>query len=642
MSTKTRFGAIATATLAVAALTFQPLAASAAQPAAPLPAGKADSSGTYGVIGQTVVNDPLVYGLAVDKAGSIWMSATAGGSHGLTEYRPKAFEPTQGDYLGAGQYSAGRGYLGAAFEPAVHYVNRDSTEADPSGGTEKWAEPRGIAALPGGGIAVSDTNGNVAIPEGTVLFFNDRHEPAGSAGFSRGSGCANFPQGELDWAPYIAVIGDQLFAPAQNCNAVSVFSTADKQPQYRLAGAGQVSDGPGFPDQPYGAATDGERLYTSDLGGGRHGTGLVQRWLLDKSTKSWKLDTSFATDGAIRFTGKSIYQTAVSRDGSQLYVIPQSGLIQRYSSAGVHLGALEVRDAPYATARDLAETADGWLVMTTKQGSSLRILAESPSPVAGLTGAGGSSPGSVDLAWSESVFTRGQAPVLDYVIEQSSDGGTTWHTLDRQASTKTTATITGLSAGAYSFRVTAYSEAGRGDAAVISDVAPAQEAPAIAATLSGKAPTSTASGNPVEWTASVTNAGNTPLTGVTATFTTGDENAEQTVDIGDLPVGESSVVSVKSTLTTQDVTSLTAHNSVKARGLAGANAEVSDVANAKVALSAPTKQVEPPNGSDKTQTAPPPLARSGGEALVPVLGLASALLVLGTLALLTRSRRRSH
>ena len=175
-----RFGGLVAAALAASTFTIAPGAAQAVQD--PLPDGKAEGSGEYGLIGDSLETVPNIYGVAIDDAGSIWYAVTDGAARGITEYRPGTLDPNAGDYLGNGEYADGTGYLGAGWEEPVRYTHRDSTRENPAGGTQPWAEPRGVEPLAGGGLAVSDTNGNVSTPVGTVLFYDADHAITGNAG----------------------------------------------------------------------------------------------------------------------------------------------------------------------------------------------------------------------------------------------------------------------------------------------------------------------------------------------------------------------------------------------------------------------------------------------------------------------------
>ncbi|MBL3701064.1 fibronectin type III domain-containing protein [Leucobacter luti] len=477
-------GGLTVATMITSATVFAPQPAAAF---AQLPDGKAEGSGEYGLIGDSLKTIDSIYGVALDDAGSIWYAVPDGAGRGITEYRAESFDPAAGDYTGNGEYTLRGGYLASAWSDPVHYANRDSTAADPGGGTQPWPEPRGIEPLPGGGIAVGDTNGNVSTPPGTILFYDAEHTAIiGNAGVGGDQGCTRLAEGELAWGPYFAVTADRLYAPYEGCNVVSVFSVPEGDPLHRLTGAGQTAgiqpnppadQGPGSLDEVYGVSTDGTALYTSDLGFTRApATGMVQRWLIDDETESWELDTAFGTDGALAFPGEQIYGTVAGADGD-LYVIPQRGPVRRYDAGGTYRADVQVRDVPYAAARDLQVTDEGWIVMTARGEHSLRVLAKSPDPVTGLAAESGQADGSVELTWDALEAGYGQAPLLDYVVERSDDGGATWQTVEREISLDPAATLTGLDAGEYDIRVTAFSEAGRGDPALVEGVTVTEPTP---------------------------------------------------------------------------------------------------------------------------------------------------------------------
>lgn len=670
MSAGRHLGAAAVAVLATSLVVTAPQAALALDD--PLQDGKAEGSGEYGLIGDSLATINNIYGVTVDAAGSIWYAVTddsASADRGIYEYRPTNFDPSAGDYLGNGDYAETGGYLASAWEGPTQYANRDSTAADPSGGERPWAEPRGVITLADGGIAVSDTNGNVSTPPGTILFYDAEHRITGNAGVGGDQGCTQLAQGELAWGPYFTVMGDRLFAPYEGCNVVSVFDVPGGDPLYRLTGEGQtagiqpnrpVTDGPGNLDEVYGVSTDGDSIITSDLGFNRATkAGMVQRWKVDDPSGSWELDTSFGEDGAIAFPNQMIYDTVVGPEG-YLYVVPQTGAVLRYSNDGKELlDKVKVRDVPYTQARDLDVTTEGWIIMTAKGEHSLRLMARAPSPMTGFTGSPGALAGSVELAWDENKTVYGQAPVLDYVVERSADDGKTWELIEREPSLETSLTVTELEPGTYSFRVTAYSEAGRGDAATIDSVIPSEEAPAIDVSLTGKAPATPGAGEPIVWTATVTNAGNTPLADAEAVFMRGVDDAEETVPVGALDVGDEAVITVSTATTAEEVASLTAENAVAVQATDPSGGKVAAQATATVTLGEPIGPVVPPvdppvdpvdpvDPVNPVTPADPPavgkgagsgLASTGGAPGIAALALAAILLGGGAVTLLVRARR---
>ncbi len=85
-----------------------------------------------------------------------------------------------------------------------------------------------------------------------------------------------------------------------------------------------------------------------------------------------------------------------------------------------------------------------------------------PGAPSGLTGTPGNA--QVSLTWSAPVSNGGNA-ITDYVVEYSTNSGTTWITFNDGVSSTTTATVTGLTNGSgYIFRVSAKNAAGVGSA----------------------------------------------------------------------------------------------------------------------------------------------------------------------------------
>jgi len=68
----------------------------------------------------------------------------------------------------------------------------------------------------------------------------------------------------------------------------------------------------------------------------------------------------------------------------------------------------------------------------------------------------------MELLWA-SPASNGGAPITDYVVQFSTDGGLTWNTFADGISTLTSATVTGLTNGTgHLFRVAAVNSAGTG------------------------------------------------------------------------------------------------------------------------------------------------------------------------------------
>jgi len=119
-----------------------------------------------------------------------------------------------------------------------------------------------------------------------------------------------------------------------------------------------------------------------------------------------------------------------------------------------------------------------------------------PSAPTALTGSAGNA--QVSLSWSAPALTGG-ASITDYTIQYSSNGGSSYTTFSRSASTATSATVTGLTnSTAYLFRVAAVNSAGTGSYVVSASVTPVGAGPLLSITrISGGSDASsfTVSGN---------------------------------------------------------------------------------------------------------------------------------------------------
>jgi LPXTG-motif cell wall-anchored protein len=105
----------------------------------------------------------------------------------------------------------------------------------------------------------------------------------------------------------------------------------------------------------------------------------------------------------------------------------------------------------------------------------IAIFARTPDPVTGLTATTTMMNTSARLSWNAlptGVVQQGQLPLRDYVVELSTDGGSTWQVAPTPTSTSPTATISGLDpTKSYIFRVSAWNEAGNGDAMTVTPTA---------------------------------------------------------------------------------------------------------------------------------------------------------------------------
>jgi hypothetical protein len=101
-------------------------------------------------------------------------------------------------------------------------------------------------------------------------------------------------------------------------------------------------------------------------------------------------------------------------------------------------------------------------------GTASASTASAPGAPTGLGGTQGV--GLVGLSWTVPSSNGGSA-ITDYVVEYSSDSGTTWTTFSDGTSTTTSATVTGLGhSTTYTFRVSAVNTIGTGNASSTIDV----------------------------------------------------------------------------------------------------------------------------------------------------------------------------
>ena len=215
-----------------------------------------------------------------------------------------------------------------------------------------------------------------------------------------------------------------------------------------------------------------------------------------------------------------------------IYIGQQSGLISVFGSDGTSKGKFSAfgsgtGNGQLSTVRGIAFDARGFLYATVAEGSGstrVMIFARTPDPVAQFA-AQYATPAktSVDLSWNAlpaGVTADAQAPVRDYVIEQSEDAGATWAVVPAAASTAATRTVSGLDpAKTYQFRISAWNEAGNGDTAVTAVRAPLSH-PSISVTKTGNgqqigtqaSALQVGAGATVQFAYTVKNTGDVPVT----------------------------------------------------------------------------------------------------------------------------------
>lgn len=119
-------------------------------------------------------------------------------------------------------------------------------------------------------------------------------------------------------------------------------------------------------------------------------------------------------------------------------------------------------------------------------GSSSTAVSATPTTIPGAPTSVTSTPGSssIDLAWSAPA-SNGGAAISDYIIELSTNGGSSWSTFNDGTSTATSASVTGLTNGTqYIFRVSAVNSVGTGVASTWTTSVAPRTAPGTPSNLS--------------------------------------------------------------------------------------------------------------------------------------------------------------
>jgi hypothetical protein len=168
------------------------------------------------------------------------------------------------------------------------------------------------------------------------------------------------------------------------------------------------------------------------------------------------------------------------------------------SGSGMHIGNWIAGFMDQVRIVKAPAYAGATLVVPTSPFTFPPTAPASPSATAGVQQA--------TLSWSAPSVTGGAA-ITDYVIQYSSNGGSSWATFSDSVSTATSATVTGLAGGSYIFRVAAVNSAGTGD------FSPASSSVTVTSPTAPSVPTSVAgtaidgSSASVTWTAPSSNGG---------------------------------------------------------------------------------------------------------------------------------------
>ena len=184
-------------------------------------------------------------------------------------------------------------------------------------------------------------------------------------------------------------------------------------------------------------------------------------------------------------------------------------------AAELQVGELAIN---WADGRAFTKSPAGEVVTVTLGGASgsgadtvLRALFVPPAP-ASVTATAGNTQAAI--SWAAPTVVA-QAPITDYVVQYSSNGGTTWTTFSDGTSTATTATVTGLTNGtAYVFRVAAINAVGTGSYSTASSAVTILGLPGAPTGVAATAASGQAS---VSWTAP-TSTGGSAITDYTVQY----------------------------------------------------------------------------------------------------------------------------
>jgi autotransporter-associated beta strand protein len=228
-------------------------------------------------------------------------------------------------------------------------------------------------------------------------------------------------------------------------------------------------------------------------------------------------ETPSAHDGSyfealipLDFTGDGRFDVAVWtwQEGLKLYT---SGPDGRLTLAGSHFG---VAYPAFMMAGDFNGDGKSELVVPAFNSPQAKIYqvaaVTAPSAPSNVFATAGNA--QATLTWT-APSSNGGAAITDYVLQYSSNGGSTWTTVNRPASMATSATVTGLTNGTnYVFRVAAANSAGAGAYSTTSNnVMPLQSVNVPAAPTNLNASAGPSQSSHLSWLAPLTDGG-APIT----------------------------------------------------------------------------------------------------------------------------------
>ena len=182
---------------------------------------------------------------------------------------------------------------------------------------------------------------------------------------------------------------------------------------------------------------------------------------------------------------------------------------------GVYLITATSRQSSAGVTGQLTDLANNVLLANRQDGTTVFSINLQDVPGVPTVVTGSPLEQAVALTWVAPV-SQGSAPITDYVVQYTSDGGATWTSFPHAASTATSITVTGLvNKTGYRFRVAAVNAVGQGDFSALTGVITPDALPPAAPTnviavRGDKSATLT-------WTAP-TNVGTSPLTDYTVQY----------------------------------------------------------------------------------------------------------------------------
>jgi|GEM_PF-756610 len=350
--------------------------------------------------------------------------------------------------------------------------------------------PGGIATLSDGSSYVAGWfSGQVAFggtsPVSTPSsmdrsIFVAKVSPSGAFQWVRQADPASYASSTRNEVTDVAVLGDRVVVTGTFENALTIGDAYLTGTQAEIFLGEWTADG-----TPAGAITVGG--VGDDFGGSltSDGFGVLMTGIFDTSASVYP--GGFVSGAVTQILGASTNQAFVASYASYGFLSPNPASGSGYfrwatvtpgsrpgfftapdvaaSSAGLPVIAGQFTQATVFGSAQLSSAGAGdvFVARMTSAGG-FDFFAGPPTDVTGIPG-----DGRVSLTWLSPESTN--SPIIDYLVEYSSDGGLTWTAFNDGVSTTTAAIVTGLANDtAYRFRVSTVNEAGVGRPSALSAV----------------------------------------------------------------------------------------------------------------------------------------------------------------------------